>query len=81
MKYVSLRVPDDLHAELTEWAARDQRSLHGQILWALQQALAADRQEPRRSVASLHKKYSAAPNDPERLTPDQKPFDMPGPAS
>jgi hypothetical protein len=61
MKYVSLRVPDDLHAELTEWAAHEQRSLHGQILWALQQALAAERHEPRPSMASLAKKVRAAP--------------------
>jgi hypothetical protein len=43
MKQLALRLPDDLHAELVDWARRDERSLHAQILWILRQALEAER--------------------------------------
>ena len=38
---VSLRVPEGLHRVLSEWAAREQRSLHGQILYTLDAAARA----------------------------------------
>jgi hypothetical protein len=34
-----LRLPPDLHEELKTLAARERRSLHGQILYLLQQAV------------------------------------------
>jgi hypothetical protein len=40
MKQISLRLPDDLHAALKAAAAREHRSLHGQIVHALNQSLA-----------------------------------------
>lgn len=39
MKRISLRMPDDLHAQVQQAAERDQRSLHAQILWLIQQSL------------------------------------------
>ena len=35
MKLLSLRLPDDLHAALKELAARENRSLHSQIIYIL----------------------------------------------
>jgi hypothetical protein len=35
----TLRLPEDLHARLTQAAAEDQRSIHGEILWLLVAAL------------------------------------------
>lgn len=34
-----LRLPADLHNALAEWARREQRSLHGQIVYLLRQAV------------------------------------------
>lgn len=34
-----LRLPSDMHATLTEWARREQRSLHGQIIYLLRRAI------------------------------------------
>lgn len=39
MKQLTLRLPDDLHARLKEASARDQRSMHAQILWLLERTL------------------------------------------
>jgi hypothetical protein len=36
---VSLRVPESLHQELSEWAELEHRSLHGQIVHTLRDAL------------------------------------------
>jgi hypothetical protein len=47
MKKLTLRVPDDLQAELAEWAKREHRSVHAQILWIVQQALEAEKERPR----------------------------------
>jgi hypothetical protein len=35
-----LRLPDDVHAALTEWAREEERSLNGHILYLLRRALA-----------------------------------------
>jgi hypothetical protein len=43
MKQVALRLPDDLHLELVEWAKREKRSLHAQLLWIIQQAVDEER--------------------------------------
>ena len=40
MKNITLRIPDDLHRELTSQADDEQRSLNGHILYLLRQALA-----------------------------------------
>jgi hypothetical protein len=37
-----LRLPPDLHDRLKALAARERRSLHGQILYLLQRAIDAD---------------------------------------
>jgi hypothetical protein len=34
-----LRIPDDIHVQLTEWARADDRSLHGLIMWIIKRAL------------------------------------------
>lgn len=34
-----LRLPPELHRELKEWADREERSLHAQILYVLRRAL------------------------------------------
>jgi hypothetical protein len=44
MKRFELRLPDDLHAELVEWARREKRSLHAQVLLIVQQAVDAEQQ-------------------------------------
>jgi hypothetical protein len=41
---LNLRLPDDLHAELVEWARREERSLHAQILYLLRQAVETERE-------------------------------------
>jgi predicted HicB family RNase H-like nuclease len=41
MVKLTIRIPDDLHADLATAAAEDQRSLNGEILWLLRQAIAA----------------------------------------
>jgi hypothetical protein len=43
MKQLTLRLPDDLHAELVEWARQEERSMHSLILYLLRQALARGR--------------------------------------
>jgi predicted HicB family RNase H-like nuclease len=35
----TLRLPDDLHQELVDWAEREERSLHNLILWLLRQSI------------------------------------------
>lgn len=39
IKRVSVQFPTDLHAALVRLAERDQRSLHGEILWLLRRAV------------------------------------------
>ena len=39
-----LRLPPDLHEELKALAARERRSLHGQILYLLQRAVEVTRE-------------------------------------
>jgi hypothetical protein len=43
MKQLRLQLPEELHAGLVEWAKREQRSLHAQLLYLLRQALEAER--------------------------------------
>lgn len=43
MKKITLRLPDDLHQELSVIADHQERSLHGQILFLLRQALQRER--------------------------------------
>jgi hypothetical protein len=43
MRQVGLRLPDDLHAEVVEWAKREKRSLHAQLLWIVQHAMDEER--------------------------------------
>lgn len=38
-KKYTLRIPEDLHAQLEEQARKERRSLHGQILVMLQDAI------------------------------------------
>jgi hypothetical protein len=38
-----LRLPDDVHAALTEWAREEERSLNGHILYLLRRALSERR--------------------------------------
>lgn len=45
--YISLRVPPELHRQLTEWAGREHRSLHAQVLHTLAEAL--DKEAKRRA--------------------------------
>ncbi len=40
-----LRLPPELHDKLKEIAAREHRSLHGQILYLLQRAIDMDQEE------------------------------------
>ncbi len=42
MKQQTLRLPDDLHAELAEWAKREERSMHSLILYLLRRDVAAE---------------------------------------
>ena len=39
MKKFTLRIPDDLHESIRTSAEREQRSMHGQIIWLLRKAL------------------------------------------
>lgn len=39
MKKITLRVPDDLHKQLVEAAEKNQRSMHGQIVWIIKKSL------------------------------------------
>ncbi|WP_189236746.1 FitA-like ribbon-helix-helix domain-containing protein [Planomonospora parontospora] len=41
MKQITLRLPDDLHAQLKELAKHEHRSLHAQVLHIVQQAVPA----------------------------------------
>jgi len=41
--HVSLRLEPDVHRELAEWAEREHRSLHAQLLHTLLDALEQDR--------------------------------------
>jgi hypothetical protein len=43
MKQIALRLPDDLHAELVEWAKRERRSINAQLLWIIQHAVDRER--------------------------------------
>jgi hypothetical protein len=45
--HVSLRLPPDVHRQLMEWADREHRSLHAQVLHTLLEAL--DKEGKRRS--------------------------------
>jgi hypothetical protein len=44
MKQQTLRLPDDLHAELEAWAKREDRSMHSLILYLLRRDVAAERE-------------------------------------
>jgi predicted transcriptional regulator len=44
MKKMTLRLPDDLHEELSVIADHRERSLHGQIIFLLRQALELDKE-------------------------------------
>jgi hypothetical protein len=44
MKQLTLRLPDDLHAELVEWAKREERSMHSLILYLLRRDVATERE-------------------------------------
>jgi hypothetical protein len=39
MRHLGLRLPDDLHAALVEWAREEDRSLHSLIIHLLRQAV------------------------------------------
>lgn len=41
MKQLNVRIPDDLHTRLAALAAEDQRSLNKEILWIIEQHIAA----------------------------------------
>jgi hypothetical protein len=43
VKRISLRLPDGLHGRLKAEAEAGRRSLHGQILWRLEQPLPEER--------------------------------------
>jgi hypothetical protein len=43
MKQVGLRLPDDLLAVLVEWAKREKRPLHAQLLWIVRHAMDEER--------------------------------------
>lgn len=43
MKKFTLRIPDDLHEAIRLSAEREQRSMHGQIIWLLRKALEQER--------------------------------------
>jgi hypothetical protein len=43
MKHLGLRISDELHAMLVDWARREKRSLHAQVMYLLQQACEAER--------------------------------------
>lgn len=45
MKQINLRLPDDLHARVKEAAERDHRSINAQIMWLMEQALAAQQHQ------------------------------------
>jgi len=51
--HVSLRVPEGLHQELTEWADRERRSLHGQILHTLESSVRQQGHRGRRNLGEL----------------------------
>ncbi|HEX5497200.1 MAG TPA: toxin-antitoxin system HicB family antitoxin [Mycobacteriales bacterium] len=36
---INVRIPDDLHARIVVAAQHDRRSLNGEILWLIEQAL------------------------------------------
>ena len=40
--HLNLRLPPELHARLGEWARAEHRSLHGQVLHVLTEALERD---------------------------------------
>lgn len=42
-KVAHLRLPDELHAQLTEYAQRTHRSLNGAAVYALEQFFSSDR--------------------------------------
>lgn len=44
VKRFVLRLPDDVHGQLTNWAADEGRSLHGLIMWIIRRALREWRQ-------------------------------------
>lgn len=48
-KYVSLRLPEDMHAALTALAQRDRRSLHAEIVYILERFLDAEGKAAARS--------------------------------
>ncbi|MGH3501209.1 MAG: Arc family DNA-binding protein [Nocardioidaceae bacterium] len=48
---IGLRFPDDLHGRLKTVAEADMRSLHSEIIWLLEEALAA-REETSQDAAS-----------------------------
>lgn len=45
---MTLRLPLDLSAALKKWAERDERSLHGQVIFLLRQAVKEQEDERRK---------------------------------
>jgi predicted HicB family RNase H-like nuclease len=41
MAELTVRIPDDLHAQVREAAQEDRRSVNAEILWLIEQGLAA----------------------------------------
>ena len=47
---ITVKVPDEVHEALREWAAEEERSLHGQVVYLLRQATEERRRRHRRAT-------------------------------
>jgi predicted transcriptional regulator len=53
MKKLTLKLDDETHRKLVEWAKRENRSLHGQLLKIVQDAVQAEVQAEKYETAPV----------------------------
>ena len=70
---ITVKAPADLHEGLRRWAAEEERSLAGQVLFILRRAL-AERQDLQRRALEAR----GAPGDPGREAPGALGGERPG---
>ena len=74
---ITVKAPADLHEGLRRWAAQEERSLAGQVLFILRRAL-AERNQSEQAAQGERGGASPAPGDPGAQAPGALGGERPG---